>query len=152
MKRIIFLAIPFLTLVTVVLSFATLEAQRKPDWRIELDGYITDNFPSETITVKEVVVAARPGNFNDAMGQPIRGRGWRWGIDELPYPPQALRCALLERKDNSTGLTQRQVVFVGYHTDTLWRVGWLVHTGPKAPFTPEFMTNLVRLGCALNLN
>ena len=151
MKRIIFLAIPFLTLVTVVLSFATLEAQRRPDWRIELDGYITDNFPSETIPAKEVVVAAHPGTFNGTMGRPVRGHGWQWGIDELPYPPQELRCALLERRVNSTGLTQRQVVFIGYHTDTLWRMGWLVHAGPEAPFTPEFIADLAELGCPLDL-
>jgi hypothetical protein len=150
MKRIAILTIPFITLVSVLLTFAMLEAQRKPDWKVELDRYITSKLPAETLTVKDVVVASHPENFNEAMGQPVRA-DWRWGVDELPYPPQALRCVLLERRNNSTGLTQRQVVFVGYHTDTLWRVGWLVHEGPEEPFTPEMTSRLVTLGCALSL-
>jgi hypothetical protein len=151
MRRIILLAIPLITLITVVMIFAGFEAQRKPDWRVQLDRYITDKFPSETITVKDAVAASQSGNFNERMGQPVRSLAWQWGIDELPYPPQLLRCALLDRRDNSTGLTQRQIVFVGYHTDTLWRVGWLVHEGPKAPFTAEVITDLTTLGCPLEL-
>ena len=150
MKKIIVLTIPFITLVTIVLTFAMLETQRKPDWKIELDRYITSQLPAATLTVKAVVTASQPGNFAEAMGRPVRA-DWRWGIDELPYPPSALRCVLLERRNNSTGLAQGQVVYVGYHTDTLWRVGWLVHEGPEAPFRLEVARHLATLGCALRL-
>jgi hypothetical protein len=46
---------------------------------------------------------------------------------------------------------QRQVVFVGYHSDALWRVGWLVHDGPKTPFPATFILQLKALGCDLPL-
>ena len=151
MKRIIALAFPFIMLVSVVMTFAALEARRGPDWKFELNDYIAQSkLPAETIKVQAVVEASKPWNFSEAMGQAVRN-DWRWTIDELPFPPQAMQCVLLERSRKSTvgakTEPERQVVFVGYHTDTLWRVGWLVHEGPKEPFTQELAAHLNTIGC-----
>lgn len=154
MKKIVVLTIPLMMLVGVALTLAMLEAHRQPDWKMELDDYIAGRLPADTLTVKAVVNASRPWNFNESMGRPVTV-GWPWSIDELPYPPSALRCVFVERRHTtSAGAAAepvRQLIFVGYHSDTLWRVGWLVHEGPGEPFTQEVVANLTRIGCDLKL-
>ena len=155
MKRIITLAIPLAVLIVVVMAFVMLETQRGPDWSIELDEYIAHSaLPSETITMQSVVEASKPWNFSEAMGEAVRD-DWRWMIDKLPFPPQAVQCVLLERSRRpTTGAEEelrRQVVFVGYHTDGLYRVGWLVHKGVEEPFTQEMVGHLAMIGCDLGL-
>ncbi len=159
MKRIIALAFPFLVLVGAVITVLALEARRVPDWETELDSYITrSRLPGETITVLAEVEASRPWKFSSAMGKAIANeRGWPWGNNELPppYPPTAVRCVLLERERKPTsgepGESIRQVIFVSYHSDGLWRVGWLTHEGPQEAFTPELRANLDTIGCDLGL-
>jgi hypothetical protein len=155
MKRIIALAFPFLVLASVVITFAALEARRMPDWETTLSDYIAwSRLPDETIKVQAVVEASKPWNFRATMGKAVRN-DWRWGIEQLPFPPTAMRCVLLERERKSAvgvpGEPKHQVIFVGYHTDTLWRVGWLVHEGPQEGFTPELVADLDTIGCDLDL-
>ncbi len=155
MKRIITLAFPFLVVVSVVMTVAALEARRTPDWQTALSDYTAGNrLPGEAIRVLAVVEARKPWNFEATMGKAVRS-DWTWQIQQLPFPPTALRCALLERERISAagvpGERKRQVVFVAYHTDTLWRSGWLVHEGPREPFTPELLADLDTIGCDLDL-
>ena len=84
------------------------------------------------------------------MGEAVRN-DWRWKVSKLPFPPLAVQCVLLERTRESDGAEDeplRQVVFVGHHSDGLYRVGWLVHEGPKEPFSPELQAHLDAIGCA----
>ena len=155
MKRMIALAFPFLVLVGAVITVLTLEARRVPDWQSELNSYIArSRVPGETITVLAQVEASRPWSFSPAMGRAIANEnGWPWGDSELPppYPPTAVRCVLLERDrklaTGEAGDPLRQVIFVSYHSDNLWRVGWLTHEGPREVFTPELAANLDAIGC-----
>ena len=159
MKRSIALAFPFLVLVGAVITVLTLEARRVPDWQSELNSYIArSRSPGETITVLAQVEASRPWGFGPAMGRAIASEnGWPWGDSELPppYPPTAVRCVLLERgrklATGEAGEPLRQVIFVSYHSDGLWRAGWLTHEGPLEAFTPELIANLDAIGCDLGV-
>ena len=153
MRRILVLTVPFVVLIGVVTTFATLEGQRTPDWESVLDDYIAGSrSPGETITVLEVVEATKPWNFGPSMGRAVRN-DLKWQIVQLPFPPTDLRCVLLERRGGSgagvTGEAKRQVIYVGYHSDALWRSGWLVHEGPQVPFTEQLQADLNAVGCGL---
>lgn len=154
-KRLIALVVPFLVLVGAVITLAWLEARRAPDWETEFNNYVARRgLARESIKIQAVVEAGRPWDFSATMGKPV-SNDWPWGIDELPFPPAAVRCVLLEKEGESAfdveGEPQRQVIYVGYHNDTLWRAGWLVHEGPQTPFTPELATDLATVGCDLSL-
>ncbi len=159
MKRIIALAFPFLVLVGAVLTVLALEARRTPDWESELNSYIArSRVPGETITILAQVEASRPRNFSPAMGRAmVNESGWTWGTIESPppYPPTAVHCVLLERDrklaTEEAGESLRQVIFVSYHSDGLFRVGWLTHEGPQEPFTPELIAHLDAIGCDLGI-
>jgi hypothetical protein len=159
MKRIIALAFPFVVLVGAVITVLALEARRTPDWQSELNSYVArSRLPDETITVLAEVEASRPWKFSLAMGKAVANEnGWPWGNGELPppFPPTAVRCVLLERERKPAaggpGESIRQVIFVGYHTDGLWRAGWLTHEGPLEAFTPELTANLGAIGCDLGV-
>jgi len=155
MKKTIALTSPLVLLIFVVLTLAVLERRRGPDWQRELHEYIArSSSPSETITVQSVVEAREPWNFREAMGEAVRD-DWRWTVTELPFPPLGVQCVLLERARGATTGAQehrlRQVVFVGYHTDGLYRVGWVVHKGPQEPFARELHADLAMIGCELGL-
>ena len=155
MKKIISLTLPFLVLFGVMIAATQSEARRVPAWRTELSDYIVrTRLPHETMKIEQVVEATHPWHFNPTMGKPVR-RGWVWGIADLPYPPTTMRCVLLDQGRQSAlgvaGAPKRQVLYVGYHTDTLWRAGWLVHEGPTSPFSTAHLTDLETLGCDLDL-
>lgn len=144
MKKIIALAIPLLVLVGTAVLFITLESRRMPDWELELNEYLAR---PDAFAVQQVVLARHPENFKPDMGAPVQG-DWPWGIEVLPYPPQALRCVLLAQPDAA----KQQTVYVGYYSDALWRSGWLVHEGPEAPFSPTLDGHLTAIGCDLELD
>jgi len=140
-----------LALIALIVAFARLEARRGPNWRLELEEYVVHSAsPSETVAIQSVVEAKAPQNFRQEMGTAARD-DWRWGAIQPSFPPEAVRCVLLERSRPSvTGgerQSARQVVFLAYHTDALYRVGWLAYAGPEEPFPPDLATNLAAIGC-----
>jgi hypothetical protein len=155
MKKILALGIPVLVLLGVVIALAKLEGRRRPDWETTLGDYISRSAQrGEVIEVHKVVDASRPWHFAPEMGRAVRSN-WTWQIVQLPFPPKALRCVLVERKRTSAlGVPEapkRQVIYVAYHTDELWRAGWLVHEGPQEPFAAELVADLQAIGCDLDL-
>ena len=155
MKRLLALGIPILVLLGAVIVFAKLEGRRTPDWETTLDDYISRSAQrGESIEVQKAVEASRPGRFTPEMGRAVRSN-WTWQVVQLPFPPKALRCVLVERKKTTAlGVPEalkRQVIYVAYHTDELWRVGWLVHEGPQEPFAAELVADLEKIGCDLDL-
>jgi hypothetical protein len=152
MNRIAALAAPFLVLVSVMVTFAWFETRKTPDWELALNEYVAwSRLSHETIKIQAVAKAGQPWNFRATMGRPVQN-DWPWGIARLPYPPTAVQCVLLEREAvNAAGEPVQQVVYVGYHTDTLWRAGWLVQEGPQSPFTLELVNTLTTIGCDLDL-
>jgi hypothetical protein len=140
------LAVPLAAVAFTLGFIIALEVQRGPDWRLELDAYLAQHTaPAETVRVLAVKKARQPWNFTAAMGAPEAG-------DRIvpSYPPQAVRCALLARSRMGAG-SVHQVVFLVYHSDALYRVGWLAHEGPEEPFGPEVTEHLELIGCDLGL-
>jgi len=140
-----------LVLIALVVAFARLEARRGPNWRLELEEYVAHSAsPSETVAIQSVVEAKAPHNFRQEMGTAARD-DWRWGSVQPSFPPEAVRCVLLERSRPSTTDDEqestRQVVFLAYHTDALYRVGWLAYAGPEEPFPQDLAANLAAIGC-----
>lgn len=76
-----------------------LETLRTPDWRVELEAYVATQAVTETLTVQSVVEAERPWHFEAAMGQVVR-QEWTTFVEEIPYPPQKVRCVLLGSSKN----------------------------------------------------
>ena len=154
-QRGVALAVPFAVLIVGIVIFVVVEVQRGPDWRLELDEYVAQSaLPSETVKVRSVARASGPQRFCGEMGRPLRD-DWRWNAVAPSFPPEAVRCVLLERIRPSTGGSEedsaQQVVFVAYHTDALYRAGWLAYAGPEEPFTQELVAHLATIGCGLDL-
>jgi hypothetical protein len=158
MKKIIGLVFMLAVLFGTMATFVVLESQRRPDWQIALDQYLAhSSVIAKHFTIQKVARAERPDQFRAEMGVPVRDNDdWPWDVDSLPYPPDDLYCVLIESYGRSPAVVpgngQRQVVFVGHHSDTLWRVGWLVHAGPVAPFPPTASLDLKTVGCDLPLD
>ncbi len=155
MKRMLALAIPVLALVGVLIAFARLEGRRTPDWEATLNDYISRAAQrGDDIAVLSASEASRPSSFTAAMGTAMRSGG-TWENVELPFPPQTLRCVLVERKRASASAVSqepiRQVIYVAYHSDKLWHMGWLVYEGPSEPFTAQLAADLQAIGCDLDL-
>jgi hypothetical protein len=63
-------------------------------------------------------------------------------------------CALLESESiarSPTGEPAYQVVYIGHHSDALWKVGWVVHEGRGDPFSRATEEQISLLGCDLDL-
>jgi len=136
----------------VALGFIVgLEAQRGPKWRLELEAYIAAHrAPSETVTMEAATRARRPQNFTSDMGVPEGDAGV-----ERPFPPQAMRCAVLVRTwPSGRGVevaSVRQIVFLARHSDALYHVAWVAYERPQEPFGPELRAHLALLVCDLGL-
>jgi hypothetical protein len=147
--KLIIFAMPLLVLLGVSTTVAALERQREPDWQAALNQYLAQRKPTtQRLAVQRMTRASSPQRFQPEMGVAQRLDDWRWEV-EVPYPPDELLCVLLAREEGH--VEAQQVVYVGHHTDTLWRVGWLVHQGPASPFPPDLTVDLAALGCELGV-
>ncbi len=160
MKRVIALTIPLMVLVATVTILVIFEVQRPPDWKSELEAYIEARAVSETLTVQSVVKAEKPWNFAAHMGIPALNLSTWATAEKLPYPPHEVQCVLLVRQNppltqsktqEESGSFERQIVYISYHSDTLWNVGWLTHEGAREPFSADVKEDLATIGCDLPL-
>lgn len=148
-KTLVFL-IPLGILLVMATSITALEARRTPDWQAALDAYLADN-SLQADAVRQVARARYPAALTTSMGVPVSA-DWRWQIERLPHPPQELYCALIQLPTTSSARDpQRQVVYVGYLTDTLYRAGWMVYAGARTPFASQLPEQLAQLGCDLDI-
>ncbi|MGD2144505.1 MAG: hypothetical protein PVF54_08525 [Anaerolineae bacterium] len=154
-SKIVGLAVPLALAVLLAGFVVGLEVQRGPNWRLELDAYLAQNTsPSETVSVESMTRAREPWNFTAGMGM-AASADWPWGSITPSFPPKAVRCVLLTRnRESAIGDEResiRQIVFLVYHTDALYRVGWLAYEGPEEPFGEEARADLEAIGCDLGL-
>jgi hypothetical protein len=147
-RKVVAVAVPLAVLFFALGFIVALEVQRGPDWRLELEAYAADAASSgETIVVEEVTEARQPHHFTAAMGVPVRSDGVR-----PTFPPEAVRCALLVRQPAPGGAAVRQVVFLAYHSDALYQVGWLAYEGPEEPLGARAAADLAAIECDLDVS
>ena len=152
MRRVVALLVPCAVLVATIGTVGVLEARRPPDWQLELDRYLeVTGRPSETVAVQSVVQARRPWNLApDMVSTALMDSTWH--SIEIP-PPSNVRCVLLERVRHSPATPgewrTQEVVLLGYHTDRLWKDGWIVYELASDWCTPGSHQALARVGCDL---
>jgi len=136
MSRMI-LALTIFTVVLMVILFplGILESRRTPDWQSELSRYLEiSGVPVEDIQLVEVAEAQRPEQF--AVQTLTVPTSWTWqGIDRIPLP-EWVHCIRIERRGQAgLGTAQPSIseyLLIGYHSDELWRTGWLAHDFEEA--------------------
>jgi hypothetical protein len=146
----------------VVASLVAIRMNRPPDWQLELDEYVgyKDSLSSSsgTTTVQLVDRASRPWNFGRDMSQAVFGDspyfqtdynyGGRRGPRPLPFPPEDVRCVLLEQ-DHNEG-TMYTIVFVAEHQD-LYNADVVIHEGANDLSNQSFVDSISAIGCDLVL-
>ena len=163
----------------IVILLAVLQRSHLPAWQLELAKYVEykDSLLSARTTVQLGDRASRPWNFTQDMSGTVFGDNppyqtdysysGRDGPRSLPYPPENVWCALLERDDadlspHSGGETTYTVVFVAEHRD-LYHAAIVIHEPASDPFDPStgrragsaqdkpsaemLMESLSRVGC-----
>jgi hypothetical protein len=153
-KRIAAVALPVVVVAAVVVAVGGPEAKRGPNWRLTLDEYIAQSH--EGLTVQSTATASHPASFVPAMGTLVPG-GVLWeGINPV-FPPRAVQCVMLGtsvgggRQVATAPRVSREVVYVAYHSDGLYHIGWRVYEGPHSPFAAELAADLQTIGCDLPL-
>ncbi len=133
----------------IVLSRAGGVAQ-EPRWQEQLDRYLAYRASSAEgpATVLARSQAQQPSQFrSDLIAGSSDGvfLATRFGSDAEPvaFPPGDVWCVLIKRNDGLLEVTY-VVQKVSLYYDT-----WLVNEGPVAPFTPQFLAALERIGCDL---
>jgi hypothetical protein len=144
-----------LTLITAVLlgvliPLGMFESRRTPDWQSELSQYLEISGVSmKDILLVEVAEAQHPGQFAVQMVQAVPTGTWQ-GIDRIPLP-ETVRCIRIERQGQAgQGIVQPSIgkyLLIGYHSDDLWRSGWLVHQFREGVSEREQQVLLAKLAC-----
>jgi hypothetical protein len=150
MRRVVALAVPCAVLIATIATVGVLEARRLPDWQLELDRYLeATGRPSETVAVQSVMRARRPWNLGPGMVSTVL-MDPTWQSIDAP-PPSDIQCVLLERVRHSTATAGewrvQEVVLLGYHTNLLWKDGWIVYELTSEWCTPKSHQALAEIGC-----
>jgi len=150
MTRVVALMIPCAVLIATIVTVGVLEARRLPDWQLELDRYLeATGRPSETVAVRSVVRARQPWNLAPDMVSTVL-MDPTWQSIEIP-PPSNIQCVLLEHVRYPTATARewriQEVVLLGYHTDLLWKDGWIVYELTSEWCTPKSHQTLAAIGC-----
>ena len=147
------IAIPFVIVIITATAVFAAEAQRTPEWQRLLEQYAA----SQNLAVVDSARAGQPFNFTGELDYPlVLPSTFEYTADityqqsdaymiALPYPPEQVRCALMEQSG------KRMLLFINYYSDGLWQNGWVIHQGP-ALFSTAATQSLESLGCDLPLN
>jgi hypothetical protein len=163
MRRATFLILALLLPATLIIALlAVLQRSHLPAWQLELAKYVEckDSLLSTRTTVRLVDRASRPWNFTQDMNSAVFGDnpsyqtgysyGGRDGPRPLPYLPEKVWCALLERDHKSTDELIREttytVVFVAEHQN-LYHADIVIHEPASDPSAEVLMESLSRVGC-----
>ena len=136
MKRVILITILLTLPIILILGLIAVEESKPDAWKVELDKYLDyrGSVVSDTLKTKIVDVGVMPWHFNRVMSMASFGESpffdTDYGYDgksidgesaELPYPPQAVWCALVT-KEGAAGVSRPgdpsySVVIVARHHD-----------------------------------
>jgi hypothetical protein len=138
-------------LLVVLIPLGLLESRRTPDWQFELSRYLKLSGVSvEDIQHVEVAEAQRPGQFAVQLLQAVLYGGTWQGIDRIPRPDR-VRCIRIERQGLAGHGTAppsiSEYLLMGYHSDDLWRAGWIVHQFREGVSEGEQQVLLAKLVC-----
>ena len=160
MKKAARLLMPLLGLLVAIGAVLLLDAWQPPAWRADLEAYVEHR--ASLLGAASVVYTRRaryPEQFSRAIGHATYGDSLDYQLDEsytgqgtsgappLPYPPEQVRCVLLEWSGAQPDSQRHQIVFVALHHD-LHRAAWVVHEGEAAPYSAAFVEGLSSIGCA----
>ena len=139
-RKILALALFAATLLVVLIPVAIFESRRTPDWQAEFERYLetSETFVADDQLV-EVAEARHPEYFDTQLLIAVP-TGWPWGGIDVP-PPEKVRCIRIEEGPDS------EYLLIGYHSDGLWHVGWLVHEFCVYASEEEQQALLANLGC-----
>lgn len=141
-RKILALALFVATLFAVLIPVVILESRRTPDWQTEFERYLETSETSVADDQRvEVAEAQHPEHF-DAQLLIAVPTGWPWGGIDVP-PPEKVRCVRIEEEEGPDS----QYLLVGYHSDGLWHVGWLVHEFCVYASEEQQQALLAELGC-----
>jgi hypothetical protein len=146
-RKIIALALFVAMLFIVFIPLTILEARRTPDWEAEFGRYLEISETSVAAgQLVEVAEAQHPEQFDAQLLRAVP-TGWPWGGIDVPLP-ERVRCIRI--REEQAGSVQRpvsQYLLIGYHSDGLWHVGWLVHEFCEYVSEEEQQAFLAKLGC-----
>ncbi|MBN2392863.1 MAG: hypothetical protein JXR84_19180 [Anaerolineae bacterium] len=139
-RKVVALALFLAMLLVILIPLIILESRRTPDWQAEFERYLetseTSVAPDQLVEVAE---AQHPEYF-DAQLLIAVPTGWPWGGIDVP-PPEKVRCVRIGEESDS------QHFLVGYHSDGLWHMGWLVHEFCIYVSEEKQQALLAKLGC-----
>lgn len=152
MRKALALSAIALVLIIVLVVLAVIEISRPPEWQEALDEYIAHCHDSldDTVAVVSLERARQPDRFSVEQSRAVFGDDVYYSYGSLPFPPQKVWCALVERKSPPLRMARRQVLFVALHQD-LHNADWVVHEGEIEPFSQPFLESLDLVGCDLGL-
>jgi hypothetical protein len=125
----------------LLIPLVLLEARRTPDWQAELARYLERSGTSGVGEHLVDVAEAQHPEQLDAQLVVAAPTGWAWEGIDVPLP-EKLRCVRIAEEP------ERRYLFVGYHSDGLWHMGWLVHAFCECAGEEEKLVLLDKLGCS----
>jgi len=139
-RKIVALALFVTMLLVILIPLVILESRRTPDWQAEFERYLEISETSVADGQLVEVAEAQHPEYFDAQLLIDVPTGWSWGGIDVPFP-EKVRCIRIEEEPDS------QYLFIGYHDDGLWHVGWLVHEFCEYVGKEERQALLTKLGC-----
>jgi hypothetical protein len=147
-------------LAVAVIAETPIEPGLPAGCQASLDEYLAAYASPGITRLLRVEQARTPWRFDRNMSSTVFGDSLHYQTDTsssgmpLPFPPEQVWCALLERANGTFGLDADMpyaVVFVGLHMD-LYNADWVVHEGAGDPSSPQLRETLSAIGCDLGLN
>lgn len=128
-------------LLAILIPIVILEARRTPDWQTELERYLA---LSGTFGAGEHLVDVAEAQHPEQLDTQLvvaAPTGWSWDGIDVPFPDK-LRCVRITEEP------EHRYLLVGYHSDGLWHMGWLVHAFCECVDEEEKLVLLDKLGCS----
>jgi hypothetical protein len=163
MKRACLITVLLTLPVILIVALLIIQDSRPTAWQVELDRYKAYKEASISIGLitKQVDRGTMPWHFNSVMSAAAYGENPYFGTDygydgqrheggsrSIPYPPEAVWCALLEADPNSPspviGEPVYVVAFVAEHQD-MYNAAFVVHEAASARIPLVEILSLV--GC-----
>jgi hypothetical protein len=122
MKKITSLVILLVAIISLLLTYAVLQAQQTPRWQVKLNNYIKyrndtlyqEPLVSGTVTVEKVSRARHPENFHKTGDKKLAVGNHYWLMEHreaLLAPPEAVVCVLLREEIWSNEDSEAEITY-----------------------------------------